>query len=70
MSGEEIGKLPGTPSRALTFDKKPVWYTSYPGIGNGSVMFSRDGHTAAGWQHLLSDSGESQEPPGADESVC
>jgi len=51
MSGEEIGKLLGTPSRELTLDGKPVWYYSYPGIGNGSVMFSRDGHTVAGWQH-------------------
>ena len=51
MSSEEIGKLLGTPSRELTLDGKPVWYYSYPGIGNGSVMFSRDGHTVAGWQH-------------------
>jgi hypothetical protein len=51
MSGEEIGKLLGTPSRELTLDGKPVWYYSYPGIGNGSVMFSRGGHTVAGWQH-------------------
>ena len=51
MSGEEIGKLLGTPSRELTLDGKPVWYYSYPGIGNGSVMFSRDGHTVADWQH-------------------
>ena len=51
MSSEEIGKLLGTPSRKLTLDGKPVWYYSYPGIGNGSVMFSRDGHTVAGWQH-------------------
>jgi hypothetical protein len=51
MSAEEIGKLLGTPSRKLTLDGKPVWYYSYPGIGNGSVMFSRDGHTVAGWQH-------------------
>ena len=51
MSGEEIRKLLGTPSREFTLDGKPVWYYSYPGIGNGSVMFSRDGHTVAGWQH-------------------
>ena len=51
MSGEEIRKLLGTPSREFALDGKPVWYYSYPGIGNGSVMFSRDGHTVAGWQH-------------------
>jgi hypothetical protein len=51
MSSEEIRKLLGTPSREFTLDGKPVWYYSYPGIGNGSVMFSRDGRTVAGWQH-------------------
>jgi hypothetical protein len=51
MSSEEIRKLLGTPSREFALDGKPVWYYSYPGIGNGSVMFSRDGHTVAGWQH-------------------
>jgi len=51
MSYEEIRKLLGTPSRELAVDGKPVWYYAYPGIGNGSVMFSRDGHTAVGWQH-------------------
>ena len=51
MSSEEIRKLLGTPSREFTIDGKPVWYYAYPGIGNGSVMFSRDGHTVAGWQH-------------------
>lgn len=51
MSYEEIRKLLGTPSRELTLDGKPVWYYAYPGIGNGSVMFSRDGHTVVGWQH-------------------
>jgi hypothetical protein len=51
MSSEEIRKLLGTPTREFTLDGKPVWYFSYPGIGNGSVMFSRDGHTVAGWQH-------------------
>jgi len=51
MSSEEIRKLLGTPSREFTIDGKPVWYYAYPGIGNGSVMFNRDGHTVAGWQH-------------------
>jgi len=51
MSGEEIRKLLGTPSREFALDGKPVWYYAYPGIGNGSVMFSRDGHAVAGWQH-------------------
>jgi len=51
MNGEEIKGLLGTPSREFTLDGKPVWYYSYPGIGNGSVMFSLDGHTVAGWQH-------------------
>jgi hypothetical protein len=51
MNSEEIRKLLGTPSREFTLDGKPVWYYTYPGIGNGSVMFSRDGHTVAGWQH-------------------
>jgi hypothetical protein len=51
MSDEEIRQLLGTPSREFTLDGKPVWYYSYPGIGNGSVLFSRDGHTVAGWQH-------------------
>jgi hypothetical protein len=51
MSGEEIRGLLGKPSREFTLDGKPVWYYSYPGIGNGSVMFSRDGQTVAGWQH-------------------
>jgi hypothetical protein len=51
MSSEEIRGLLGKPSREFTLDGKPVWYYSYPGIGNGSVMFSRDGDTVAGWQH-------------------
>ena len=51
MSSEEIRELLGTPSREFALDGKPVWYYAYPGIGNGSVMFSRDGHTVAGWQH-------------------
>jgi hypothetical protein len=51
MGSDEIRKLLGTPSREFTVDGKPVWYYSYPGIGNGSVMFSRDGRTVAGWQH-------------------
>jgi hypothetical protein len=51
MGSEEIRELLGTPSRKFTIDGKPVWYYAYPGIGNGSVMFNRDGHTVAGWQH-------------------
>ena len=51
MSSEEIRKLLGTPSREFTIDGKPVWYYAYPGIGNGSVIFSRDGHAVTGWQH-------------------
>jgi hypothetical protein len=51
MSSEDIRKLLGTPSREFTLDGKPVWYYSYAGIGNGSVMFNRDGHTVAAWQH-------------------
>jgi len=51
MSGEEVMQLLGTPSREFTVDGKAVWYYSYPGIGNGSVLFSRDGHTVASWQH-------------------
>jgi hypothetical protein len=51
MSDGEIRKLLGTPSREFTLDGKSVWYYSYPGIGNGSVLFSRDEHTVAGWQH-------------------
>jgi hypothetical protein len=51
MSSEEIRKLLGTPSREFTIDGKPVWYYAYPGIGNGSVMFGRDGRTVVGWQH-------------------
>jgi hypothetical protein len=51
MSSEEIRKLLGTPSREFALDGKPIWYYSYPGIGNGSVMFSRDGNSVAGWQH-------------------
>jgi hypothetical protein len=50
MSGKEIEKLLGTPSRKFTLDGKPVWYYAYPGIGNGSVMFSRDDRTVAGGQ--------------------
>ena len=51
MSSEEIRKLLGRPSREFTIDGKPVWYYAYPGIGNGSVMFNRDGHSVASWQH-------------------
>jgi len=51
ISSEEIRKRLGTPSREFTIDGKPVWYYAYPGIGNGSVMFSRDGHTVVSWQH-------------------
>ena len=51
MSGEEIRKLLGPPSREFSVDGKPVWYYAYPGIGNGSVMFSRDGRIVADWQH-------------------
>ena len=51
MSGGEIRELLGAPSREYAIDGKPVWYYTYPGIGNGSVLFSRHGHTVAGWQH-------------------
>jgi hypothetical protein len=51
MSGEDIRKLLGAPSREFTIDGKPVWYYSYPGLGRGSVLFSRKGHTVTGWQH-------------------
>lgn len=51
ISSEEIRKRLGTPSREFTIDGKPVWYYAYPGIGNGSVMFGRDGHGVVGWQH-------------------
>lgn len=51
MSSEEVSKRLGAPSREFTLDGKPVWYYSYPGVGNGSVIFSRDGHSVAGWQH-------------------
>jgi hypothetical protein len=51
MSREEIRERLGTPSREYTLDGKPVWYYTYPGIGNGSVLFSRSGHTVAGWQY-------------------
>jgi hypothetical protein len=51
LSREEIRERLGTPSREYTLDGKPVWYYTSPGIGNGSVLFSRSGHTVAGWQH-------------------
>jgi hypothetical protein len=51
MADEQIRQLLGKPSREFTLDGKPVWYYTYPGIGSGSVLFSRDGHTVAGWQH-------------------
>jgi hypothetical protein len=51
MSSEEVSKRLGAPTREFTLDGKPVWYYSYPGVGNGSVIFSRDGHSVAGWQH-------------------
>jgi hypothetical protein len=51
MSRDEIRGLLGSPSRELIIDGKPLWYYSYPGIGNGSVLFSRDSHTVAAWQH-------------------
>jgi hypothetical protein len=51
MSDEQIRQLLGAPSREFTLDGRPIWYYTYPGIGNGSVLFNRDGHTVAGSQH-------------------
>jgi hypothetical protein len=50
MSSDEIKKLLGSPSRAFTLDGRPVWYYSYPGLGNGSVLFSRESHAVKSWQ--------------------
>jgi hypothetical protein len=51
MNGEQIRQLLGAPTREFALDGKPVWYYSYPGIGNGSVLFGRDGGAVVGWQH-------------------
>ncbi|MGW8310138.1 MAG: hypothetical protein ACWGNB_03655 [Thiogranum sp.] len=51
MSAEDITKLLGSPSRELTLDGNTVWYYSYPGLGSGSVLFSRERHIVTSWQH-------------------
>jgi hypothetical protein len=51
MNGEQIRQLLGAPSREFALDGRPVWYYNYPGVGNGSVLFGRDGGTVVGWQH-------------------
>ncbi len=51
MSDEQIRQLLGAPAREFTLNGQPVWYYTYPGVGNGSVMFGRDGHKVVGWQH-------------------
>jgi hypothetical protein len=50
MTTDDIKKLLGPPSRAFTLDGRPVWYYSYPGLGNGSVLFGRESHTVTSWQ--------------------
>jgi len=50
MSDADIRQLLGAPSREFMLNGQPVWYYAYPDIGNGSVMFGRDGHTVVGWQ--------------------
>jgi hypothetical protein len=51
MSAADITKLLGSPSRELTLDGNTVWYYSYPGLGSGSVLFSRERHIVTSWQH-------------------
>ena len=43
MSNAQVRELLGEPARQFTIDGKPIWYYSYPGVGNGSVMFSAKG---------------------------
>jgi hypothetical protein len=50
MNSAEIRSRLGEPAQQFTIDGKPVWYYSYPGVGNGSVMFSVGGQVL-GAQH-------------------
>lgn len=43
MNNAQVRERLGEPARQFTIDGKPVWYYSYPGVGNGSVMFSANG---------------------------
>jgi hypothetical protein len=43
MNPAQVREQLGEPVRRFVIDGKPVWYYSYPGVGNGSVMFSADG---------------------------
>ena len=46
MSTAQVRERLGEPARQFAIDGKPVWYYSYPGVGNGSVMFSTNGQVA------------------------
>jgi hypothetical protein len=50
MNETQVRAQLGEPARRFTIDGKPVWYYSYPGVGNGSVMFSATGKVV-GTQH-------------------
>ncbi len=51
MSPGQVRILLGAPSRQMEInDGHRLWYYTYPGPRNGSVMFSRDG-VVSDWQH-------------------
>ena len=43
MSMEDVEALLGHPQRTMDISPKTIWYYSYEGIGNGSVVFIKDG---------------------------
>lgn len=43
MTQADVRERLGQPAREFTIDNKSVWYYSYPGTGNGSVLFSASG---------------------------
>lgn len=43
MPFAEVEALLGRPQRTVDMSPRTIWYYSYPGIGNGSVVFVQDG---------------------------
>jgi hypothetical protein len=43
MSVEQVEALLGHPQRTVDMSPKTIWYYSYEGVGNGSVVFIKDG---------------------------
>ncbi len=49
LSKTELRRLLGDPASKIKLDRQTLWYYTYPGIGNGSVMLGHTGKVT-GWQ--------------------